>query len=429
MNLITALLALSLAASGLAAAPPDDAPAGVAELVSLAEIETLLTDQPGAVELAWTALARGGLPRIEAIAGDELQRRVTFFYKAGGDVSAVRLNSVVNASQVTMPVENFVRDYTLPLHRLGGSNIWTLSLDVPRTVQASYSFLVTGPSGTDRVSDPHNRRHLRGRNAEAILTLDRAGDLSPLAPVPPSRMPAGAARVLESEALGRDVSIEILPAASGDAQSPVLILYDAFNWGERAPAREIVHNLAAAGRIPPMHVVLIDQLDEASEQSGYADQAVFVADELLPWLRREYGFDLARSDVVLGGASRRGLSAAITALARPDAIGAVVSLSGSFYWAPPGEAPEWLARQLAEAPDEAPCFQLAAGSLEYIVTSTNQGHVMLDANRNMTEALAAAGYRTGYQIYPGGHDMAGWRLALANALQALYAVSDEALAD
>ena len=205
----------------------------------------------------------------------------------------------------------------------------------------------------------------------------------------------------------------------------MLILYDAFNWGGRAPAWEIVHNLAESGDIPPMHVVLIDQLDPGSDESLYADQSAFIVDELLPFLRAEYGWQLSRRDVVLGGASRRGLSAAITGLSRPAAIGAVLSLSGSFYWAPPGEAPEWLARQLAEAPGEAPRFLLAAGSLEHVVTSTNQGHVMLETNRNMAGALNAAGYQTGLHIYPGGHDIAAWRLALADSLQTLFAPADQ----
>jgi enterochelin esterase-like enzyme len=419
MNLIAALLALALA--GAEPVTPDEAPADLAAPVSLAEMETLLRIQPGAVELAWTQLARGGLPRIEPIEGDARQSRVTFLYKAAGDVTGVRLNSVINAPRVTMPVEDFVRDFTLPLSRLGGSTIWALSLEVPRDVVASYSFLVTRPNGTERISDRHNPRHLRGSNAEAILILDQAGDLSPLAPVPQGALPDAEIRVLDSAALGRAVSLEIHPAAAGDAGSPVLILYDAFNWGERAPAGEIVHNLAAAGLIPPMHVVLIDQLDAASDQDAYQAQSVFIADELIPWLRQEFGYRLARDEVLLGGASRRGLAAAIIALARPEAIGAVLSLSGSFYWSPAGEAPEWLARQLADAPAEAPRFELSAGSLEYIVTSTNQGHVMLDANRNMADALSAAGYRTVYRIYPGGHDITAWRLALATSLEALYA--------
>ena len=156
----------------------DDAP-GADDAVNLAEIERLLLTQPGAVEQVWTQLSRGGLPRIEPIAGDAGRSRVTFFYKAGSDVTGVRLNSVINAVQVDWPVEDFVRDYTLPMQRLGGSPIWRLSLDIPRDVQASYSFLVTRPGGTDRVTDPHNPRHLRGRAAEAVLSLDRVGDVSP----------------------------------------------------------------------------------------------------------------------------------------------------------------------------------------------------------------------------------------------------------
>ncbi|WP_417492528.1 alpha/beta hydrolase-fold protein [Maricaulis sp.] len=415
MTAMPVLLALVLAT-----AAADDAPATGAA-VSLAEIETLLTVQPGAVEQAWTQLSRSGLPRIEPIAGDAARSRVTFLYKAGGDVTEVRLNSVINAVRVDWPVEEFNRDFALPMQRIADSRIWRLTLDVPRDVQASYSFLVTGPNGTGRVTDPGNRRRLRGGAAEALLTLDRVGDLSPLLPVSPGRLGDRQIRMIDSEALARPVTLDIQPAAAGDAHAPVLILYDAFNWGERAPAREIVHNLVAAGRIPPMHVVLIDQLDTSSGQARYADQARFIADELLPWLRAEFGWRLAREDVLIGGASRRGLSAAITGLTRPEAIGAVVSLSGSFYWAPPDEAPEWLARQLAGAPDQAPRFLLAAGSLEHVVTSTNQGHVMLDANRNMAEALGAAGYPTTYRIYPGGHDIAAWRLALAEALAELYA--------
>ncbi|WP_417477690.1 alpha/beta hydrolase-fold protein [Maricaulis sp.] len=412
------LLALMLAAQ-----PADPAPDAEA-VVSLAEVERLLLTQPGAVEQAWTQLRRGGLPRVEPIAGDHDRSRVTFLYKAGSDVTGVRLNSVVNAVRVDWPVEDFVRDYTLPMQQLGGSSIWRISLDLPRDVQASYSFLVTGPAGTDRVTDPHNPRHLRGRSAEAVVSLDRVGDVSALAPVPASWMPPVDLQVVESAALARPVSLEIYPAAGGTAESPVLILYDAFNWGRRAPAREIVHNLAAAGDIPPMHVVLVDQLDAESEQSLYGDQSAFIVDELLPYLRTQSGWQLAREDVVLGGASRRGLSAAITGLTRPEAVGAVLSLSGSFYWSPPGEAPQWLARQLTEAPDDAPRFLLAAGSLEYIVTSTNQGHVMLETNRNMAAALSDAGYQTGLAIYPGGHDMAAWRLALADSLQTLYAPAD-----
>tara|TARA_R110000868_G_scaffold331140_2_gene592126 strand:- start:8104 stop:9357 length:1254 start_codon:yes stop_codon:yes gene_type:complete len=392
--------------------------------VSLEAAEVRLADQPGAVEQVWAELTGEGVPRIETIAGDSEHRRVTFLYKSAAAVSEVRLNSVINAPRVRMPVEDFIADYTLPLQRLAGSPIWALSLDVPRDVQASYSFMVTGPNGMERLSDPRNRVRLRGGAAEAVLVMDRVEDLSPLAPVDPASLPAPAVRQLDSAALERSVTVEIHPGAGAGPDAPVLILYDAFNWGVRAPAWEIVHNLAAAGQIPPMHVVLIDQLDEASELDRYDGQTRFVVDELLPWLRAEYGYRLDRGNVVLGGASRRGLAAVIIALARPEAVGAAISLSGSFYWAPQAEDPEWLARQLGAPGDTLPQFQLAAGSLEYIETSTNTGHVMLHANENMAAALAAAGYPVRYSVYPGGHDIAAWRMALANRLRDLFARAD-----
>ena len=97
----------------------------------------------------------------------------------------------------------------------------------------------------------------------------------------------------------------------------------------------------------------------------------------------------------------------------------MISLSGSFYWAPEGEAAEWLGRDLRPAGPRAPRFYLAAGQLEYVETSTNGGHVMLDVNRRFGTALTAAGYEAELAIFPGGHDIAGWRHALADGLVAL----------
>jgi len=68
------------------------------------------------------------------------------------------------------------------------------------------------------------------------------------------------------------------------------------------------------------------------------------------------------------------------------------------------------------APAEAPRFHLAAGRLEYVETTTNDGHVMLATNRRFQVALARAGYDAELRIFPGGHDIAGWRHALAEGL-------------
>lgn len=384
-----------------------------------AEALAVLTAQPQAEEAAWQALAGQGLPIIEPHPGDDSLARVTFAYRGHDGVSEVRLDSVINAPLAADYVDDYREDFTLPLSRLNGSDLWTITLDVERDVQASYSFLVSELSGVYRRSDPANRRQLRGEDAESLLVMDQVTGRDMLRPFPPSQRRQALARAFESEALGRPVFLQLFPAEREDA--PLLVLYDSFLWGVRAPAWEILQNLENAGHIPDMHLILVDQLDASSAGHAYADQTVFIVDELLPIMARQAGIRPSASDIILAGASRRGLAASIVALERPDAIGAVISLSGSFYWAPDSEAPEWLARELEPAGLSAPRFVLAAGELEYVHTSTNRGHVMLDTNRNMARRLGEQGYQVDLQIFPGGHDVAAWRSALASGLVTLFA--------
>ncbi|WP_291843289.1 alpha/beta hydrolase-fold protein [Maricaulis sp.] len=385
----------------------------------VAGIETMLDERPHARDEAWRTLSQPSLPRRAPDPDDPDRALVTFAWRGDPDTRGVRLDSVVNADQARQPVTDYVADFTLPLQRIDGADIWTLTLSLPRDIEAVYSFLVEDGSGVRRWSDPANPARLGGADGESLLRLDRAPPTAIHRPLAFDAVIEARRLEIDSDALGRRVGTQIYRAPGAPDDAPLLILYDAFLWGERAPASDLLARLAERGTIPPTHLVLVDQLDAASADHAYADQAVFVAEELLPALAREAGLSPQRRTTLLAGASRRGLSASLTALARPDRIGGVISLSGSFYWAPPGETPEWAARQLGDAPGEAPRFHLAAGRLETVATSTNQGHVMLDANLAMVEALTARGYPAELAVYPGGHDIAGWRNALADGLVAL----------
>jgi enterochelin esterase family protein len=394
------------------------APARAQTPAAIARAEAALAERPHAVDEVWRTLSAGGLPLVEPHPDDSRLARVTFAMKTRPDVQAVRLDSVVNVSRARQPVTDYVEDFTLPLQRIGGAPVWWIGLDVPRDVEAVYSFLVLEDGVWQRRSDPENPRHLRGGGAEAILRLDRAAPQAPVRPWPRRLQRRPDTLALDSDPLGRTVMLQLYRSPEAAADAPVLVLYDAFLWGVRAPAWEIAANLARAGDIPPIHVVLIDQLDPESAAHRYDDQARFLADELLPRLRAE-GVETSPQRVILAGASRRGLAVSRAALTRPEAFGGVISLSGSFYWAPEDETAEWLGRTLGEAPAGAPRFHLAAGSLEHVVTTTNGGHVMLDTNRRFAAALHAAGYDADLSVFAGGHDIAAWRHALADGLVAL----------
>ncbi|WP_138511732.1 alpha/beta hydrolase-fold protein [Maricaulis alexandrii] len=381
---------------------------------ALQAAQARLAVQPQAVELVWNGLSAGPLPIIEPVDDDPGRARVTFIYRSAPDAHGVRLDSVIAAPLARQPVTDYRRDFTLPMQRLPGTPIWWIQLEVQTDTEAVYSFLEGRGERWIRQSDPHNPRRLRGASAESVLRLERAPDMAPIRPVL-SWSDAMEAEILSSDALGRDVSLHIQSAPDAGDCAPVLVLYDAFLWGERAPARDTLHNLARDGQIPPTHLVLIDQLDPASAARAYADQVDFLARELRPWLEAS---GLAGPDcpVILGGASRRGLVASLAALEHPDLFSGVISLSGSYYWSPDGEAPEWLARRIPAIDAPGPRFFLAAGRLEYVETSTNGGHVMLDTNHLFAAALEAQGYAVTRHLYAGGHDVAGWRHALAAGL-------------
>lgn len=405
---VPALAAVTLIAGVPGAGPP----------AAIRAAETTLAERPHAVDETWRALTSDGLPIVEPHPSDPDLARVTFAIKTAPDIGEVRLDSVIAAPRAREPVADYIRDFTLPLGRIGGSGIWWLSVDVPREVEATYSFLVRETDGWHRWSDPHNPRRLRGASAEAVLRLDRAPDMTPLMPWPERRRQEPDYLSLDSEALGRPVALQLYATPGADPDSPLLILYDAFLWGVRAPAWEIAANLAASGAIPPLHVVLIDQLDAESAMHRYDDQTRFLADELLPFLYAR-GVRPPPRVTLVAGASRRGLAASRAVLERPQRFGGALSLSGSYYWAPEGEAAEWLRREVPPAGPDAPRFHLAAGQLEYVETTTNGGHVMLETNRRFRDALDTAGYEAELRIFPGGHDIAGWRHALADGLVAL----------
>lgn len=389
----------------------------------LADARLILERQPQAELAAWQILTAAGLPLVEPHPHDAGLARVTFAYRGHDGVSGVRLDSVVNAPRAAEFVDDYREDFTLPLDRFNGTDIWTLTLDVRRDVQATYSFLVEDGSGVYRRSDPDNPRRLQGMDAESVLMMDGVSGRDAWRPVLPRDQREIRSLALDSEALDRTVLLQVSPAA--DPQAPLLILYDAFLWGVRVPARDLLDNLTRSGRLPEMHLVLIDQLDPESADHAYADQTDFVVDELLPFLGQSARIRPATENIVVAGASRRGLAAAVIVLSRSDRIGAALSLSGSFYWAPDGEAPEWLRRSVPAAHKGGPRFYLAAGVLEFVHTSTNNGHVMLDANRNMAAALERRGHEVEFSVFGGGHDVAGWRGALADGLVALFGTVDE----
>lgn len=372
----------------------------------------------------WAEVARRGTPLVEAGPGG--QTVVTFL--ARGARANVRLFGAPSGDHEW-------------LARLGTSDVWFKSFEVPADTRLSYRLAPDVPDlpGTARErraailataqADPLNRAPWPATapdafNQDSTLELPDAPEQPGLAGV---GAPAGrlSSFRLESARLGNVRDITLYRPAGFDPGNPdnaLLVVFDARAYLTKVPTPAILDNLIAEGRLPPVVAVFVSEIDpetRARELPGNDAFADFLAEELLPRVRAEAGADVPAGRTILAGSSYGGLAAVTAALRHPERFGNAVALSGSFWWHPAGassDAPEHVADRVAREPARRLAIHLSAGRFEGARGGTGG---ILDTSRHLRDVLRAKGYDVSYREYAGGHDYLVWRGALGDALLAL----------
>ena len=229
------------------------------------------------------------------------------------------------------------------------------------------------------------------------------------------------------------LSMRKMIAEINTAYRPSLILLDGLVYRMGMPTTTILQNLYAAHEIGPTVVAFVDDPrgDLWRTDLYFSDDFVrFLADELVPWLQREFAFHARASRTTIGGASIAGMTAVFAALRRPGVFGNVLSQSGSFWInnhdADNGE-PEWLARQFVRAPPSSVHFWLEVGQMEFVANEADRifppfipgSTNLLASNRHLRDVLRARGYRIDYTEMYADHEPLHWQRALPNGLMAL----------
>jgi len=388
-------------------------------------VESMDAGEPGVLDAFWRAVEQAGTPLVEAYAHED-SSLVTFLYRGEPALQSVRVSSGLNALLIEGIEPDF--DSMGRMRRLPGSDLWYLSLVVGRDLRVSYRMEVakaTSDSAAAEVAEvldplnPHVFRPDREELRASLLEL-------PGAPPQPWREheEAGAWRQLKvPDVHGRENDVFVYLPAGFDAQRaepyPVLLGLDSYSFGIGMLGAQIMDHLIASGGIPPTVMVAanlpggtgLEQMDVTAE---------YVANRLLPQLRADFNVASDPRRVVISGTSRRGLIATYSAFMRPEAVGNVLSLSGSFYWKPDGETEyEWLTHRLATEPMRPLRLFISAGNLETVATPRNLGHYMVATNRHLRDVLLARGYDLEYWEFSGDHSELSWQDALARGLAAL----------
>ena len=211
-----------------------------------------------------------------------------------------------------------------------------------------------------------------------------------------------------------------------DSSNGLLIAFDGAEYLSLIPLPLMLDSLLAAGRIPPLVAVMIDDSTSGARLDDLANRAWFAAflgDEVVPWARAHFRVTRDPHRVIVAGSSAGGLAAAYVALARPDLFGNVLSQSGAFWRGneasndPPYE---WLTSRVRAEPRRDVRFWLEVGSAETRGAIGGRAPSILAANRALRDALRAKGYAVLYAEVPNGvHAPEAWGPRLPAGIAAL----------
>jgi enterochelin esterase family protein len=431
---LSVLAVVTAAMSGVAPTKASEA----VQSPRLAEVERrVAAGDRDAVGHFWADARRDGTPLVEPIRGDDAHVLATFVWKGTAETK-----DIVLMAQPDGIVRG--RDPRSHLIRLAGTDIWYRTHVLPADAEFSYLFSVDPPGDDDRSlrstthEDPFNPRRYR------ILT-GPIRSIAAMPAVPVDRWTFATGRptaqlrhaTLTSAVMPgrpeRGLEIYTTPTAAPDPNLLVFLDSEVYTKAVRTPL--IVDNLFAAGRIGPTVAVFV--ADGSGGDAWMTDTyfndtfVAFVADELVPWVEREYHFKAKPARTVIVGDSIHGLAAAYAGLRRPGVFGRVISQSGSFWLnnrdADGGE-PEWLARQFMTSTRPAhQMFCLDVGQMEFVANEADRvfppfvpgSTSLLASNRHLRDILRLKGYPVRYIEVYADHEPLHWERTLPDALLAM----------
>ncbi len=378
-----------------------------------------------AIEAFWAKAQVSGAPLVESSDVRD-HKLVTFLFRGNADAS-----NVVVVTPLSLIDINAAK-----LTHIDGTDVWYRTYEMPNDARFTYRFaindsLVSFEKETnffgrmkDWKRDPLNQKTFEVFQGivASVLALPNA--------------PADAAAHVRSEtakgiveeqtfhsaALNADVKLWVYqPAKSNPSGSlPVVVFNDGDSYKDLMSTPVILDNLIADGAIPPVVAVFVPNLPDGREKYLNCNRAWsdFEATELLSWLRTKYKVSGDASQHVIAGYSLGGLAAGCAGESHPEAFGRVLAQSGSFFRAPEGEAPEWLARTLAQEQHRNQSWYLEIGQLETAAIPSRDPS-MLTASRHLRDVLMARGYEVTYAERYNGHEHVAWRATLPVGLKTL----------
>jgi enterochelin esterase family protein len=334
---------------------------------------------------------------------------MTFLFR--GKVDAVRLRHFIFG----LPTSQAFR-------HIGGTDLWYLSMEVPRGSRIEYKLEVDLHGVTRLIRDPLNKKLANdpyGANSVCFGTGYHTPDWTKHDPE--AREGTLEDISLHSDAFGGERTAQVyLPARMRTTRRyPVMICFDGADYLRFAHMKTVLDNLIHRYEISPMIVVLTQSGNRMAEYAADERNARFVAEELVPFVEKKYPARGRPKDRGLMGASLGAVASFYTAWRYPGMFGDLLLQSGSFAFTDIGKSQKSpILEPVVKFVNE---FRADPGKpVDRIFVSCGTYESLIYENRSLVPLLQTTGMDVKYVEARDGHNWENWRDRLREGLSWLF---------
>jgi enterochelin esterase family protein len=331
--------------------------------------------------------------------------RVTFVYR--GEAEEVHLRHFIYGLPSIQP-----------FHRVEGTDLWYLVLEIPEASRFEYKFeVVRGGAGqwVEDALNPNRTADPFGSNSVCRTTGYVVPDWTQ--PDPEARQGVLDEIRIPSRTLHRQAHVTLyLPARFRRTRRyPLLLVHDGIDYLNYAGLKTVLDNLIHRLDTSEMVAALLHPTDRLTEYADSADHARFLTRDLVPVLESRLPLIGNADGRCLMGASFGAVASLAAAWRYPGFYGRLLLQSGSFAFTDIG--PQKRGPLFEPVVQFVNAFRAQPGKpADRVFVSCGTYESLIYENRSLVPLLQATGMRVRYVEARDGHNWENWRDRLREGL-------------
>ncbi|CAM2064818.1 Esterase family protein [Sulfidibacter corallicola] len=305
--------------------------------------------------------------------------------------------------------------------RLKKTDLWYLTLDLPKRSRIEYKFNITVKGKSHWVHDPYNPQVARDPFGFNSVCHTQGYETPEWSYHDPDTRPGSIEdHVLEDTPLGeRSISVYLPARFRKTRQYPLLIVHDGHDYMRYASMQTVLDNMIHRLEIPPMIVVLTQAGDRLREYAADERHADFIVKSVLPYMESKFPLNPRPAYRGLMGASFGAVASLYTAWRNQGTFGRLLLQSGSFAFTDIGK------HKRGPAFDPIVPFvnqfrDKCGKPAEKLFVSCGTYESLIYENRSLVPLLQASGMMVRYVEARDGHNWENWRDRLREGLSWLF---------